>query len=232
MPQPIILLPGLKSDHRVWAPQAAALAAHGPVDIPVAALDSDRIEQMAAQVLASAPPLFALAGSSMGGYVALAMVRQAPERIQRLALLSTSARPEHPNATAGRHAALAQARKDGVGAMALAGLDRDFHAAHQKDPALGDIMASMAEAIGLAVIERQMQAAITRPDARPALPGIACPTLVICGEDDRITPPDCSHELAAAIPHAVLHLLAACGHCATLERPAAVNTLLLEWLKQ
>ncbi|WP_428248268.1 alpha/beta fold hydrolase [Ferrovibrio sp.] len=229
---PIILLPGLKSDHRVWAPQAAALSATGPVEIPVAALDSDRIEQMAAQVLASAPPVFALAGCSMGGYVALAVVRQAPERIQRLALLSTSARPEHPNATPGRHAALAQARKDGVGAMARAGLDRDFHAAHHKDPALGDIMAGMAEAIGLAVIERQMQAAITRPDARPALPGIACPTLVICGEDDQITPPDCAHELAAAIPHAALHLLPDCGHCATLEKPAAVTAFMLEWLRQ
>ncbi|MBX3456418.1 alpha/beta fold hydrolase [Ferrovibrio sp.] len=231
MPTPIILLPGLKSDHRVWAAQIAALQPLASATVPPsAALDADRIEIMADRVLAAAPERFALAGCSMGGYVALAIMRLAPQRVERLALLSTSARPELPATTEKRLAALDLARQQGIAAMAQAGLERDFHSMSCRKQ-YAALMVAMAEEIGLPAVERQMQAVIHRFDARPALSAIRCPTLVLAGLQDEVTPPDCAREIAAHISGSELHLLPDCGHCANLEAPQAVNRLLIEWLR-
>lgn len=232
MPSPLILLPGLKSDHRVWQPQIDALADRCKIIVPTTALYSHGIAGMAEAVLATAPARFALAGCSMGGYVALQIMRLAPERVERLALVSTSARPENPATTPLRHAALALAERDGVGAMAAASLDRDFHRAHRHDPRLAALMVAMAESVGLDVIRRQVDAAITRPDARPVLASIACPTAVIVGEQDQVTPPDCSLELAAGIAGSTLSMIPDCGHCASLEAPRRVTAVLQLWMDQ
>ncbi len=228
---PTLLIPGLKSDRRVWQPQIEALRSLTEVIVPTSALGADSVSGMAERILAEAPPRFALAGCSMGGYVALEIVRTAAERATRLALLSTSARPEQPAATERRRAALELARREGVDAMALAGLDRDFFAAHRRDPRLGALMAAMAREVGLATVERQMRAVIGRRDFRPGLAAIACPTVIVCGENDVVTSPDCARELAEAIRGASLHLIPDCGHCATLEAPDAVNALLRDWLQ-
>lgn len=231
MPTPIILLPGLKSDHRVWAAQNAALQPLAPVIVPPnAAFNAERIEIMADRVLAMAPDHFALAACSMGGYVALAIMRLAPQRVERLALLSTSARPEQPAVTEKRHAALDLARQKGIAAMAQAGLERDFHSKSCREE-YAALMVAMAEEVGLPAVERQMQAVIHRADARPALSAIRCPTLVLTGLQDEVTPPDCAREIASHISGSALHLLPDCGHCANLEAPQAVNGLLMEWLR-
>lgn len=232
MSEPLILLPGLKSDHRVWQPQIDALGRRCDIVVPVAALAATSIAGMATAVLAAAPERFALAGCSMGGYVALQIMRLAPERVTRLALVSTSARPENPATTPLRHAALAHARRDGVGAMAAAGLDRDFHYAHRHDPRLAALMVAMAESVGLEIVERQMNAVIARPDARPLLASIARPTVVIVGEQDQITPPDCSLELAAGIAGSTLSMIPDCGHCASLEAPRRVTEALQMWMEE
>nr|WP_245330490.1 alpha/beta fold hydrolase [Bradyrhizobium sp. AS23.2] len=187
---------------------------------------------MAAAVLAAAPARFALAGCSMGGYVALEVMRLAPERVERLVLVSTSARPENPATTPLRHAALALARRDGVGAMAAAGLDRDFHHAHRYDLRLAALMVAMAESVGLDAITRQVDAVIARPDARPMLASISCPTAVIVGEQDQVTPPDCSLELAAGITGSTLSMIPDCGHCAPLEAPRRVTEVLQMWMDE
>ncbi|MFT4116981.1 alpha/beta fold hydrolase [Bradyrhizobium sp.] len=231
MPPPLILLPGLKSDHRVWQPQIDALGSRSDVIVPVASLDCESIAGMATAVLAGAPERFALAGCSMGGYVALQIMRLAPERVERLALVSTSARPENPATTPLRHAALALARRDGVGAMAAAGLGRDFHRAHRDDAGLAALMVAMAETVGLDIIERQMRAVIARPDARLVLASIRCPTAIVVGEQDQVTPPDCSRELVAAIAGSTLSMIPDCGHCASLETPGRVTAALQAWME-
>ena len=232
MHAPLILLPGLKSDHRVWQPQIDDLGGRCKIIVPTTALDARSIVGMAEAVLASAPPRFALAGCSMGGYVALQIVRLAPERVERLALVSTSARPENSATTPLRHAALALAERDGAGAMAAAGLDRDFHHAHRHDAHLAELMVAMAEAVGLDMIRRQIDAVIARPDARPVLASIACPTAIIVGEQDQVTPPDCSLELAAGIAGSTLSMIPDCGHCASLEAPRRVTAILQLWMDQ
>lgn len=201
------------------------------VVVPTAALDVGSIAGMAERILVEAPPRFALAGCSMGGYVALEIMRAAADRVTRLALISTSARAEQPAATEGRRRALELARREGVEAMALAGLDRDFHSAHRRDPRLGPLMAAMAKEVGLATVERQMRAVIDRPDSRSGLAAIACPAMIACGEDDVVTPPDCARELRDGIHGATLHLIPDCGHCATLEQPDAVSALLCDWAR-
>jgi pimeloyl-ACP methyl ester carboxylesterase len=226
----LVLLPGLKADQRVWQPQIDVLSLLAPVIVPMTALDADSIVAMASRTLALAPPRFALAGSSMGGYVALEVMRQAPERVSRLALVSTSARPEDPSVTGLRQAMLARARETGIGAATLAGLDRDFYDAHRRDPKLPRLMSDMAEVVGLPTVERQMRAVIARPDSRGGLAAISCPTCIVVGEHDQVAPLECSRELAAGIQGSVLHVIAACGHCANLETPDEVTRILRDWL--
>jgi pimeloyl-ACP methyl ester carboxylesterase len=222
-------LPGQLCDSAVWQFQVAALAHIAEIKVADLTLD-DSVAAMAARVLAAAPSRFALAGLSLGGYVAFEILRRAPERVARLALISTSARADA--------AAQAEARDRGVRAArigAFKGVTERFlptilHPTHAADPVLGPIVLEMTERVGRAAFERQQHAARDRPDSRVLLGDIACPTLVIAGRQDRITPPELQEEIAGGIPSAKLEFLDVCGHLAPLEQPDAVNGLFMEWL--
>lgn len=227
--EPLILLPGLLCDHRLWSTQQSALADGRPVQIPDLALD-DSIGGMAARVIEAAPERFALAGLSMGGYVALEIVRQAPERVTRLALLDTQARPDPPEVTARRRGLLELAEQGAFRGVTPRLLPLLLHPSRLADDALTGLVRAMAEAVGRDGFFRQQRAIMERPDPRPHLGQISVPSLVLCGREDALTPLDRHLEMAAAISAATLVVLPNCGHLAPLERPAAVTGHLRHWL--
>ncbi|MFO1070948.1 MAG: alpha/beta fold hydrolase [Geminicoccaceae bacterium] len=227
--EPLILLPGLICDERLFGPQLPALRA--VTEVSVADLThADSTALMAEQVLAKAPPRFALAGLSMGGYVALQVMRLAPERVTRLALLDSQSRPDTPESTARRHALIEVAMSEGMLAVADRFLPLFFHPDRVGERALVETARGMAEAVGPAAFVRQQHALMGRPDMRPTLEHIACPTLVLAGRQDVLTPVEVQEEMASKILDATLVLLPKCGHLSTLERPQAVTGAMLTWL--
>jgi pimeloyl-ACP methyl ester carboxylesterase len=188
------------------------------------------MERIAADILADAPARFALAGLSMGGYIVMEIMRQAPERVSRVAFLDTSARPDPPERTADRRKLIEIARAEGVRKVQGMLLPRLIHPARMGEKALVETVLGMAEHVGLDAFVRQQEAIIARPDSRPSLGAIKVPALVLAGEQDLQTPPDIAREIAALTPGAKLVIVPDCGHLSTLERPEAVNAALREWL--
>src|SRR5512145_652794 len=178
MSRHVVLLPGLLNDHRLWAHQTAALAPLAECSVADLTLD-DSLAAMSARVLAAAPARFALAGMSMGGYVALDILRRAPERVERLALLDTTARPDTPDQTQRRQDAVAIARAGGFDKIMPTMLPLLVHPDHLALERVGGVAKDMARTIGAEAFSRQQNAIMHRPDARPGLPRIACPTLVV-----------------------------------------------------
>jgi pimeloyl-ACP methyl ester carboxylesterase len=225
----LVLVPGLLCTGALWAPQIAALS-----DIADCTLADhtrhDTMEGIARAILAAAPERFALAGLSMGGYISYEIVRQAPERVERLALLDTGSRADTPERTAARRDLLANAGREGVAHAQKLLMPSLVHKARLADKVLVDTVLQMAVDTGLEAFQRQEAAIIGRPDNRPLLPGIGCPTLVLVGEQDTLTPPELAREIAAGIPGARLEIVPDCGHLSTLERPEAVNSALRAWL--
>jgi pimeloyl-ACP methyl ester carboxylesterase len=201
----------------------------GPVTVADRTRD-DSMDATAARILAAAPPRFALAGLSLGGYLALTIVRQAPERVQKLALLDTSARPESPEQTARRKPQIALAQDGRFAEVPPLQFPFFVHRNRQGDDALRTRVRLMAEETGAEAFLRQQHALITRADARPVLATIKCPTLVLVGDGDELTPPALSRELADGIAGSRLVIVADCGHLSTMERPEAVNRALVEWM--
>jgi pimeloyl-ACP methyl ester carboxylesterase len=233
MSTPVVLVPGLVCDQAVCEHARRALAGRTAVSIAHhGTLDS--LAGMAEKVLREAPPRFALAGHSMGGRVALEVLRRAPERIAALALLDTGVAPlaagdAGEREAAGRYQLLEIARAQGMAAMA----SRWVQGMVWK-PRLGDgpLIASIVDMMARSsppVFEAQIRALLGRPDAGALLPGIRCPTLVLCGEDDNWAPASRHREMAARIPGSTLVLVPDCGHMCTMERPEAVTHALLEW---
>ena len=228
-PLPVVLVPGLNCSPRLYADQLPALWRFGPVQIADHTRD-DRMEAIAARILAAAPPRFALAGLSMGGYIALTIVRQAPERVQKLALLDTSARPETPEQTERRRPQIALAQAGRFAEVPALQFPVFVHAARQGDDELRQRVRAMAEETGAQAFLRQQRAIIARADARPWLASIRCPTLVLVGDGDALTPPSLSEEIAAGIAGSRLVVVADCGHLSTMEQPEVVNRALIDWL--
>jgi pimeloyl-ACP methyl ester carboxylesterase len=226
---PLFLLPGLLLDDVLWAPQLAALA--DIADMAVGDLtQDDSMEAMARRILDGAPPRFALAGLSMGGYVSFEIMRQAPERVTRLALLDTSARPDTPEQTANRRNLMKLCEQGQFKGVTRRLLPQWIHPARVDEPGLADTVMSMTARVGRDSFLRQQTAIIGRPDSRPGLSRIHCPTLVLCGHEDRATPVELHREIAADIPNARLTVVPECGHLSPLERPDAVNAALRGWL--
>jgi pimeloyl-ACP methyl ester carboxylesterase len=230
VPAPLVLVPGLLCTGALFAPQIAALGALTPVSVA----DHTRHDSMAGiahDILAAAPPRFALAGLSMGVPVALEIWRQAPSRVDRLALLDGRARPDPEETRARRRLYLKMARS---GRFAEITPDHILpvmvHPARRADVALVRTIIEMAEVTGPDVFIRQETALLDREDYRPMLPQIRCPTLVIVGDGDAITPPPMAEEMANAIPQARLEIVADCAHLSTLERPRETTELLRSWL--
>jgi pimeloyl-ACP methyl ester carboxylesterase len=228
--EPLVLLPGLLCDRLLFAPQLPALASLREVLIPDLTQD-DSIEGMARRVLDTAPDRFALAGLSMGGYVALEIMRLAPGRVSRLALLDTRARSDTPEETARRRGLLELSAKGEFRCVTPRLLPLLIHPDRLADDALTGVVMAMAEAVGREGFFRQQQALIAREDRREMLGTIAVPTLVLCGREDALTPLAMHLELAAAIREATLVVIPKCGHLAPLERPQAVTRQLLGWLE-
>jgi pimeloyl-ACP methyl ester carboxylesterase len=226
---PLLLVPGLTCTARLYEPQVAALWPLAPVMIPDHRQD-DHIDAVARRILDNAPPRFSLAGLSMGGYIAFAMMRQAPERIARLALLDTAARADTPEQTATRQTQIAMTQAGRYAEIPDLSMPRYVHPNRQNDAVLTATVRRMAEETGSEAFMRQLKAIMSRPDSRPALPGIRCPTLVLVGDADVATPPELSQEMAAAIPGATLVVVPDCAHLSTLEQPDAVNAALTDWL--
>lgn len=227
---PLVLVPGLLCDAQLWRPQIDALA--DIADIWVA--DHTRSESMAGvarDVLADAPfPSFALAGLSMGGYIALEVMRQAPERVTRLALLDTAASPELPEQTEKRLGFISLAERGRFMGVTDALLPLLIHPARLDDSALTGVVKSMARNIGKEAFVRQQHAIMSRPSSLPSLAAIDCPTLVLCGRQDALTPLARHEEMAAGIRGSRLEIIEECGHLSTLEKPAEVGAAMRRWL--
>ena len=228
-PLPIVLVPGLNCSARLYSEQIPLLWRHGPVTVADHRHD-ETTAAIANRILAGAPPRFALAGLSMGGYVALAMVRQAPERVARLALLDTSARSDLPEQSERRRALIALAEGGRFGDVADLLFPVFVHRDRRGDAALRRIVQVMAEETGPDAFVRQQRALMSRPDSRPLLASIGCPTLVLVGDGDELTPPALSEEIASGISGSRLIVVTDCGHLSTLEKPQAVNAALIDWL--
>jgi len=227
--QPLMLLPGLLCDDALWQYQLSALAEFA---VPQVAdlTGADLIAELAAQLLDSAPPRFSLAGLSMGGYVALEIMRQAPERVLRLALIDTQARDDTVEVRRRRKGLIALAGRGRFKGVTPRLLPQLLHPDHLDGP-LAAIVMEMAERIGQGGFVRQQQAILGRIDSRPSLPAISVPTLVLCGEADILTPPAIAAEMAGAIPDASLVIVPGAGHLAPLEQPEAVNRAMIDWLR-
>lgn len=226
-----MLVPGLLCDERLWRHQIENLRdVADPVVVDVTRGSS--VRALARAVLDAAPSggRFALAGLSMGGYVALEVVRTAPERVARLALLDTSARADTPEQTAARRELVALAQNGRFGEVPHRLLPRLLHPAALDARSLAADVVGMAEAVGPEAFVRQEAAIIARPDRRGELPSIACPTLVLCGREDEITPLGLHEEMADLVPGSRLRVIEGCGHLSTLERPEEVTAALREWL--
>jgi pimeloyl-ACP methyl ester carboxylesterase len=226
---PLILLPGLLCDAALWRPQVDALA---DLTVPQIAdlTRDDSLPAMAARVLAAAPPRFALAGLSMGGYAAQEIMREAPERVLKLALLDTSARADTPEQTARRRGLIELSEKGEFHGVTPRLLPMMLHPKHLADKTLAAIIMGMAERVGKAAFLRQQKAIMRRPDGREDLKRIACPTLVLCGREDELAPLARHEEMAGLIPGAVLTVIEECGHLSTLEKPDEVNVAMRRWL--
>ena len=230
MSEPLLLVPGLMCTRELFQPQLDALVGGREVTVVDHAC-ADNMRDIAFRILDSSPDRFALAGLSMGVYVSLQIVALAPQRVTRLALLDGKARLDTAEQTAARLALVAMANSgDYLSITKDVLLDRLIAPLNATMPGLKETIIRMAVDTGEAGFRRQMAAIMERPDYLPGLSRIACPTLIMTGELDAITPPECAVEMAGLISHSVLHLVPDCGHLCTLETPTVVNSALQTWL--
>lgn len=232
MPEPsaLCLLPGLLCDATVWAPQVAALADRARIHV-ADLWGLSAFEAMAAKVLAETEGPLAVAGHSMGARVALEMWRLAPERIERLALLSTGFHGPRPHEAEGRMGLVDLAWREGMAAVAARWLPPMLHPDRRRDPALIGPLTDMVRRATPEIFEGQQRAGLARPDAAGYLPRIACPTLVLVGREDGWSPVAQHEEMAAGVAGARLVIVEHAGHMVTVEQPAAVNAALESWLE-
>ncbi len=225
---PVLFLPGLLCDATLWRQQIDGLSDIVAPSVADLTLDNS-IAGMAARALAAAPPRFSLVALSMGGYVAFEIMRQAPDRVSRLALFATGAAPDD--------AQRSDARRKGVESLKLGRfmgvtgrmLPQLIHPSRVESD-LGETVMAMAQRVGGAAFLRQQEAIANRPDSRPTLAEITVPTIIGVGDSDLMTPPAASREIHAGIASASLHIFHDCGHLPAMERPEEVNTLLRDWL--
>lgn len=225
----LALVPGLLCTATMWSNQIFALEDVARAHV-VDHTQHESISEIAAAFLADAPTEFALAGLSMGGYIALEIVRQAPERVTRLALLDTSARADAPERRARRLELNALGERAGAARVQRELLPMLIHKDRLGDEVLIETILQMGADTGVEALKRQHAAIMGRADMRPHLGAIRCPTLVLVGREDALTPLELSQELAAGIPGAVLDVVPHCGHLSTMEQPGHVSTALRQWL--
>jgi pimeloyl-ACP methyl ester carboxylesterase len=228
-PLPMVLIPGLRCSARLYAPQLTQLWQLGAVTISNH-MRADTLPAIADDILTTAPPRFALIGLSMGGYIAFEIMRRAPQRVVKLALLDTSARADTPEQTDRRQQQIALTTAGRYDETVSAQFAVMVHPSRRADAELWETYRLMTQETGPEVFVRHQQAIARRVDSRPDLARINVPTLVLVGDADELTPPSHAQEIAAGIKAAQLVIVAHCGHLSTLERPDAVTAALVHFM--
>lgn len=229
MMKPLYLLCGLLCDSTVWQAQARALRSRYDVRI-INFEKQDSIEAMAAHVLSNAPPRFSLAGHSMGGRVALEVYRQAPQCIERLALLDTGYEGAAAGEAEKRAELVNRALKEGIDSIAATWALPMLAPEHRTDVTLVQSILAMVGRMSAGIYAAQTRALLSRPDATSTLKSIACPTMILCGEQDGWSPPERHQLMAELVPHSFLRLIDHCGHMSMMEQPEAILKAIEEWL--
>ncbi len=228
----LILVPGLLCTEALWRAQVDGLADVARISVTAEHTRHTDIGAIAVSILAAAPERFALAGLSFGGYVAFEIMRRAPHRVERLALLNTTARADSDERRKLRRNYIKQAQIGRFLGITNRLVAQFVHPDRLADEALTDAVKGMAQDVGREGFIRQQTAIIGRPDSRRDLPDIACPTLVLVGRQDTLTPLARHEEIQAAISGAHLSVIEDCGHLSTMERPDEVNRAMRDWLTQ
>lgn len=229
LPQ-LVLIPGLLNDAELWRDQIAGLS---DISRPAVAdiTRGETLADLASAILAQAEERFALAGFSLGGVVALEIMRIAPERVTHLALLDTTMLPDAPERTAERQRLIALARNPGsFHGFGEKLLENYLAPQNLRDEAMAGRVRAMTARLGPEVFVRQ--SLIARPDSRPGLRAILCPTLVLCGAHDALTPPALHRDMAVSLPNSSLVIVADAGHLTPIEQPGAVNVALRHLLSR
>ena len=230
MSDTLVLLPGLLNDAELYVHQRQGLADLVDTILIPDLTRAETMEDLAREVLAQAPDRFALAGLSMGGYVAQEVFRQAPERIERLALMDTSARPDSPEQRRRRTGLIELSEKGRFKGVTPRLLPMLINPSRMEDQPLVDSIFAMASRIGQAGFVRQQRAILSRADSRELLRTVSVPTLIMVGDSDQLTPPELAEEMAGLIAGAELIVVKECGHLPVLEHPKLATTALREWL--
>ncbi len=225
----LVLIPGLLCDHQLWRHQCESLADVAEIMIGDT-LQDESIHSMAARILEDAPDHFALAGLSMGGYVVQEIMRQAPERVVKLALLDTSARPDTEEQIERRKGLIRLTKMGRFKGVTPKLLPLLIHPDFLEDDDITSTIMEMAAVVGQEVFVQQQTAILDRIDSRPSLADINVETLIICGRQDELTPIHLLQELADNIRKSSLHIIEDCGHLPPLEQPEQVTSLMRQWL--
>ena len=228
---PLVLLPGMMCDARLFEHQIALFSAERAVQVGCLTA-ADTVDELAGQVLASAPATFALAGLSMGGIVAMEVVRRAPGRVAALALLDTNPMPEPDDVAAVRAAQVGRVRDGRLVEVMRDELKPNYLADGPRRAEVLDLCMKMARSLGAEVFERQARALTSRPDQRETLRAVAVPTLVLTGESDALCPRERHTLMHSLIADSTLVVIPGAGHLPTLERPEASAQAMRDWLRR
>ncbi|MGX9350761.1 alpha/beta fold hydrolase [Shimia sp. W99] len=231
MQEPLVLLPGMMCDARLFSPQINALSSDTVVTVaPIT--QGERVEEIASSILAALPEKFALAGLSMGGIVAMEILRRAPQRVSRIALLDTNPLAETPATAAAYEPWIVGAKAGRLEGILGEVMRPEFLAPGTHRNAVLALVREMGLALGADVFVRQARALQRRPDQQKVLRQCKVPALILCGEHDGLTPVKRHTFMAELMPYAELRIIEAAGHLPTLEQPEATTRALREWLKQ
>jgi len=231
MKEPLLFLPGMMCDARLYGPQIDAFSYERPI-MTAPINDHDTVEALASKILENAPQRFALAGLSMGGIVAMQVFRQAPERITRLALLDTNPKAEHPTIAQNREPQMQKVRDGHLRAVMRDEMKPNYLTDGPRMGQILDLCMAMAETLGPDVFINQSRALQSRPDQQETLRAVKIPTLILCGEDDALCPIHRHELMHDLIPGSTLTIIKNAGHLPTLEQPDATNEALAQWLTQ
>ncbi|MEL6915660.1 MAG: alpha/beta fold hydrolase [Pseudomonadota bacterium] len=229
--EPVVFLPGMMCDARLFAPQLDSLSRERAVMVAPICI-GDRIEEIASNVLTAAPAKFALCGLSMGGIVAMEVIRRAPDRVTRIALLDTNPLSETPERAAAREPQMVRVKAGRLAEVMRDEMKPQYLAQGPHRHAVLDLCMDMAVTLGPEVFLRQSRALQRRRDQQSTLRKIKCPALVMCGEHDTLCTPDRHHFMAELIPYATFKVVGSAGHLPPLEQPQVTTDLLRDWLRQ
>ncbi|EBA13485.1 alpha/beta fold hydrolase [Roseobacter sp. CCS2] len=231
MKEPLLLLPGMMCDARLYGPQIEAFSHERPI-VTAPLNDHATVEALARDILDTAPQQFALAGLSMGGIVAMEVIRQAPDRVTRLALLDTNPKAEHPTVAQNREPQMQKVRDGHLRAVMRDEMKPNYLTDGPRMGQILDLCMAMADALGPDVFINQSRALQSRPDQQDTLRSVNVPTLILCGEDDALCPIHRHTLMHELIPGSALKIIKNAGHLPTLEQPQITNEALAQWLNQ